>query len=33
VQEGVGWFQLTTRSGERFGTGKAFLAARSTGPI
>jgi len=25
VQEGVGWFQLTVRDGERFGTGKAFL--------
>lgn len=25
VQEGVGWFQVTARGGERFGTGKAFL--------
>jgi choline dehydrogenase len=25
VQEGVGWFQLTVKDGERFGTGKAFL--------
>lgn len=25
VQEGVGWFQLTVRDGERFGTGKAYL--------
>ena len=25
VQEGVGWFQLTVKGGERFGTGKAFL--------
>ena len=24
-QEGVGWFQLTVKDGERFGTGKAFL--------
>ncbi len=24
-QEGVGWYQLTVRGGERFGTGKAFL--------
>ncbi len=24
-QEGVGWFQLTVRDGERFGTGKAYL--------
>jgi choline dehydrogenase len=25
VQEGVGWFQLTVKGGERFGTSKAFL--------
>ena len=25
TQEGVGWFQVTVRNGERFGTGKAFL--------
>jgi choline dehydrogenase len=25
VQEGVGFFQLTVKDGERFGTGKAFL--------
>jgi choline dehydrogenase len=25
TQEGVGWFQLTVKGGERFGTGKAFL--------
>ncbi len=25
VQEGVGWFQLTVKEGERFGTAKGFL--------
>jgi choline dehydrogenase len=25
VQEGVGWFQLTVKDGERFGTAKGFL--------
>ena len=31
-QEGVGWFQLTVKGGERFGTGKAFLRPASERP-